>query len=183
DALLERIVDRARKTEPGDPMHPKTRLGALVSERQRETVASYVEGAVREGAALVAGGRRRDVGGKGAFFEATVFDRVDPGMTIAREEVFGPVLATLTFDSPEAAVDLGNRVRYGLAAAVWTRDVKKAFRVARALRAGTVWINTYNMYDPALPFGGYKESGFGRERGEEAMQEYTELKSVWCDLG
>jgi aldehyde dehydrogenase (NAD+)/phenylacetaldehyde dehydrogenase len=183
DALLERIVDRARKTEPGDPMHPKTRLGALVSERQRETVASYVEGAVREGATLVAGGRRRDVGGKGAFFEATVFDRVDPSMTIAREEVFGPVLATLTFDSPEAAVELGNRVRYGLAAAVWTRDVKKAFRVARALRAGTVWINTYNMYDPALPFGGYKESGFGRERGEEAMGEYTELKSVWCDLG
>jgi acyl-CoA reductase-like NAD-dependent aldehyde dehydrogenase len=103
-------------------------------------------------------------------------------MTIAREEVFGPVLATLTFDSWEAAVELGNRIRYGLAAAVWTRDVKKAFRVARALKAGTVWINTYNMYDPGLPFGGYKESGFGRERGEEAMREYTEVKSVWMDL-
>jgi len=182
DALLEKIVDRARKLEPADPRHPKTRLGSLVSERQRDTVAAYVDGAVREGAALVAGGHRRDVDGRGAFFEATVFDRVDPSMTIAREEVFGPVLATLSFDGWEAAVELGNRVKYGLAAAVWTRDVKKAFRVARALRAGTVWVNTYNMYDPGLPFGGYKESGFGRERGEEAMREYTELKSVWLDL-
>ena len=183
DALLEKIVERAKKLEPADPLHPKTRLGALVSERQRDTVAAYVEGAVKEGAALVAGGRRRDVGGRGAFFEATVFDRVDPEMTIAREEVFGPVLATLSFDSWESAVALGNRVRYGLAAAVWTRDIKKAFRVARAIRAGTVWINAYNMYDPGLPFGGFKESGFGRERGEEAMREYTEVKSVWVDLG
>jgi acyl-CoA reductase-like NAD-dependent aldehyde dehydrogenase len=182
DALMEKIVERARKLEPGDPMHPKTRLGSLVSERQRDTVASYVEGAVREGASLVAGGHRRDVGGRGAFFEATIFDRVDPAMTIAREEVFGPVLATLTFDTWESAVELGNRIRYGLAAAVWTRDVKKALRVARGLKAGTVWVNTYNMYDPGLPFGGYKESGFGRERGEEAMREYTEVKSVWVDL-
>ena len=182
DALMEKIVERARKLEPADPMHPKTRLGSLVSERQRDTVASYVEGAVREGASLVAGGHRRDVGGRGAFFEPTIFDRVDPAMTIAREEVFGPVLATLTFDTWESAVELGNRIRYGLAAAVWTRDIKKALRVARALKAGTVWINTYNMYDPGLPFGGYKESGFGRERGEEAMREYTEVKSVWVDL-
>jgi acyl-CoA reductase-like NAD-dependent aldehyde dehydrogenase len=130
----------------------------------------------------VAGGHRRDVAGRGAFFEATIFDRVDPAMTIAREEVFGPVLATLTFDTWESAVELGNRIRYGLAAAVWTRDVKKALRVARGLKAGTVWVNTYNMYDPGLPFGGYKESGFGRERGEEAMREYTEVKSVWVDL-
>ncbi len=183
DALLEKIVERARKMEPGDPLHPKTRLGALVSERQRDTVARFVDGAVEEGATLVAGGHRRDVGGRGAFFEATIFDRVDPSMTIAREEVFGPVLAALSFDSPESAVALGNQVRYGLAAAVWTRDIKKAFRVARGLRAGTVWINTYNMYDPGLPFGGYKESGFGRERGEEGMEEYTQLKSLWADLG
>jgi acyl-CoA reductase-like NAD-dependent aldehyde dehydrogenase len=103
-------------------------------------------------------------------------------MTIAREEIFGPVLAALEFSSVEEAVDLGNRVRYGLAAAVWTRDVKKALRVARELKAGTVWINTYNFYDPGLPFGGYKQSGFGRERGEEAMHEYTQVKSVWADL-
>ena len=182
DALMEKLVEKAKKTEPADPLHPKTRLGALVSERQRDVVAGYVEGAAREGARLVAGGHKRDVGGRGAFFEATVFDAVDPSMTIAREEVFGPVLATMTFRSLEEAVSLGNRVRYGLAAAVWTRDVKKAFRVAREIKAGTVWINTYNFYDPGLPFGGYKESGFGRERGLEAMEEYTQVKSVWADL-
>jgi len=182
DALLEKLVDRARKMEPADPLHPKTRLGSLVSETQRDVVERYVETGKAEGARLLAGGRRRDVSGKGAFFEATIFDGVTPEMTIAREEIFGPVLAALEFSSVEEAVDLGNRVRYGLAAAVWTRDVKKALRVARELKAGTVWINTYNFYDPGLPFGGYKQSGFGRERGEEAMHEYTQVKSVWADL-
>jgi aldehyde dehydrogenase (NAD+)/phenylacetaldehyde dehydrogenase len=183
DALIEKIIDKARKMEPADPLLPKTRLGSLVSERQRDTVAGYVERGVAEGAKLVAGGHKRDVGGKGAFFEATVFDGVTRSMTIAREEIFGPVLATLSFSTPEEAVSIGNEVRYGLAAAVWTRDIKKALRVVRELKAGTVWINTYNFYDPGLPFGGYKESGFGRERGEEAMHEYTEVKSVWADLG
>jgi acyl-CoA reductase-like NAD-dependent aldehyde dehydrogenase len=182
DALLEKLVERAKKTEPGDPLNPKTRLGSLVSEKQRDVVAHYVDEGAREGAVLVAGGRKREINGKGAFFEATIFDRVGPDMRIAREEIFGPVLATLTFKTPEEAVALGNRVRYGLAAAVWTRDIKKAFRVAREIKAGTVWINTYNFYDPGLPFGGYKESGFGRERGEEAMHEYTQVKSVWADL-
>jgi aldehyde dehydrogenase (NAD+) len=182
DALLEKVAERARKMEPADPLHPKTRLGALVSERQRETVAGYVERGLSEGARLVAGGHKRDVGGKGAFFEATIFDSVTPEMTIAREEIFGPVLATLTFRGVEEAVEIGNRVRYGLAAAVWTRDISRALRVARGLKAGTVWINTYNFYDPGLPFGGYKESGFGRERGLEAMEEYTQVKSVWASL-
>ncbi len=182
DRLLEKLVERAKKTEPADPLNPKTRLGALVSERQRESVARYVAEGEREGARLVAGGRRREVNGRGAFFEATIFDAVEPSMAIAREEIFGPVLATLTFRSVEDAVRLGNQVRYGLAAAVWSRDIQKAFRVAREIQAGTVWINTYNFYDPGLPFGGYKESGFGRERGLEAMEEYTQVKSVWADL-
>ena len=182
DALMEKLVERAKKAVPADPLDPKTRLGSLVSEKQRETVAGYVERGVAEGARLVAGGNRRDVGGKGAFFEATVFDGVSPEMEIAREEVFGPVLATLEFGSVEEAIALGNRVRYGLAAAVWTRDIQKAIRVTRAIQAGTVWINTYNFYDPGLPFGGYKQSGFGRERGEEAMHEYTQVKSVWTNL-
>jgi aldehyde dehydrogenase (NAD+)/phenylacetaldehyde dehydrogenase len=182
DALLEKVVERAKKMAPGDPLDPKTRLGALVSEKQRDTVARYVETGKKEGAKLVAGGNRASVGGKGAFFEATVFDGVRPAMTIAREEIFGPVLATLTFKDEADAVAIGNATIYGLAAAVWTRDVKKAIRAAKALKAGTVWVNAYNLYDPGLPFGGYKESGFGRERGHNALEEYTQVKSVWFDL-
>jgi acyl-CoA reductase-like NAD-dependent aldehyde dehydrogenase len=182
DELLERVVDRAKKMAPGDPLHPKTRLGALVSEKQRENVERYVEAGKREGAKLMAGGSRAAVDGKGAFFEATVFDGVTPGMTIAREEIFGPVLATMTFRDEEEAVTVGNSTIYGLAAAVWSRDIKKALRTAKRLKAGTVWINAYNLYDPGLPFGGYKESGFGRERGHYALEEYTQVKSIWVDL-
>jgi acyl-CoA reductase-like NAD-dependent aldehyde dehydrogenase len=153
-----------------------------VSEKQRENVERYVESGRSEGAKLVAGGNRASVDGKGAFFEATVFDAVRPEMRIAREEIFGPVLATLTFRDENEAIAVGNSTIYGLAAAVWTRDVKKALRTAKALKAGTVWVNTYNFYDPGLPFGGYKESGFGRERGHYALEEYTQVKSVWVDL-
>ena len=145
-------------------------------------MARYVESGKREGAQLVAGGNRASVQGKGAFFEATVFDGVAPTMTIAREEIFGPVLSTLTFKDEAQAVEIGNATIYGLAAAVWSRDVKKALRTAKALKAGTVWVNAYNFYDPGLPFGGYKESGFGRERGLYALQEYTQVKSIWIDL-
>ena len=182
DALMEKVVDRAKKMAPGDPLDPKTRLGSLVSEKQRENVARYVESGRKEGARLVAGGNAASVNGKGAFFEATVFDGVAPSMTIAREEIFGPVLATLTFHDEADAVAIGNSTIYGLAAAVWSRDIKKALRTAKALKAGTVWINTYNFYDPGLPFGGYKESGFGRERGHSALEEYTQVKSIWVDL-
>jgi len=182
DALMEKVVERAKKMTPGDPLDPKTRLGALVSEKQRDTVAGYVAKGESEGARLVAGGKRAAVNGKGAFFEATVFDGVRPEMTIAREEIFGPVLATLTFQDENDAVSIGNSTIYGLAAAVWSRDVKKAIRAAKALKAGTVWINAYNLYDPGLPFGGYKESGFGRERGHYALEEYSQVKSIWVDL-
>ena len=182
DKLLEKVVERAKKFVPGDPLNPKTRLGSLVSESQRESVEGYVESGKREGARLLAGGRRASVNGKGAFYEATVFDGVTPQMRIAREEIFGPVLATLTFRDEAEAIAVGNSTIYGLAAAVWSRDVKKALRAARALKAGTVWINAYNLYDPGLPFGGYKQSGFGRERGHYALEEYTQVKSIWVDL-
>jgi len=182
DALLEKVAERAKKMAPGDPLDPKTRLGSLVSEKQRENVARYVESGKKEGARLVAGGNPVSIGGKGAFFEATVFDGVTPQMTIAREEIFGPVLATLTFQNEADAVAIGNSTIYGLAAAVWSRDIKKALRTAKALKAGTVWINAYNFYDPGLPFGGYKQSGFGRERGHYALEEYTQVKSIWIDL-
>jgi acyl-CoA reductase-like NAD-dependent aldehyde dehydrogenase len=122
------------------------------------------------------------VNGRGFFVEATVFDEAKPGMRIVEEEIFGPVLAVLTFEDLEEAVALANRTRYGLAAGIWTKDIRKAHQVARAIRAGTVWINTYNSYDSAAPFGGYKASGFGRDLGREALDGYTEVKTVWVGL-
>ncbi|HEX6466279.1 MAG TPA: aldehyde dehydrogenase family protein, partial [Terriglobales bacterium] len=182
--FIERLVDRARKLKPGDPLDPKTRLGAIVSERQMNTVLGYIEKGKAQGAKLVAGGNRVSVdGGHGYFIEPTVFDSVDNNMTIAQEEIFGPVLATIPFDDVEQVAELANRNIYGLAAAVWTNDVRKAHNFARRVKAGTVWVNAYNLYDAALPFGGYKQSGFGRELGMHAIEHYTELKSVWVNLG
>jgi acyl-CoA reductase-like NAD-dependent aldehyde dehydrogenase len=183
DELMSKVVERANKMVAADPLHPKTRLGAIVSKEQMETVLSYIDAGKSEGAKLVAGGERADIGtGKGYFVKPTIFDDVDPQMRIAREEIFGPVLATIRFDGADDAVAKGNATVYGLAAAVWTRDVSKAHRIARAIKAGTVWINTYNLYDPALPFGGFKESGFGRDQGRDALEKYTQTKSVWVNL-
>ena len=182
DDFMQKLVDRARKLQPGDPLDPKTRFGAIVSERQMETVLGYIEKGKAEGAQLVAGGERAQVNGRGFYVQPTVFDGVRNDMTIAREEIFGPVLATITFDDIEEAVREANNTPYGLAAAVWTHDVAKAHRVARRLKAGTVWINTYNNYDPAAPFGGYKMSGYGRELGVHALEHYTQVKSVWVNL-
>jgi aldehyde dehydrogenase (NAD+) len=122
------------------------------------------------------------VNGKGYFVEATVFDGVKPEMTIAREEIFGPVLAVLAFEDLEEGIRLANQSMYGLAAGIWTRDISKAHQVARAIKAGTVWVNTYNLYDSAAPFGGYKASGFGRDLGREALDGYLETKTVWIGL-
>ncbi|HKR65503.1 MAG TPA: aldehyde dehydrogenase family protein, partial [Thermoanaerobaculia bacterium] len=183
DELLEKVCERASKMTAGDPLHPKTRLGALVSKEQMETVLSYIDAGKSEGAKLVCGGERADIGtGKGYFVKPTIFDDVDPEMRVSREEIFGPVLATIRFKDAEDAVAKGNATVYGLAAAVWTRDVSKAHRIARAIKAGTVWVNTYNLYDPALPFGGFKESGFGRDQGKDALEKYTQTKSVWVNL-
>jgi acyl-CoA reductase-like NAD-dependent aldehyde dehydrogenase len=183
DEFMEKLAARAKKMVAGDPLDPKTRYGALASKKQLETVQRYVDVARKEGAALVAGGDRADIGtGKGYFFQPTVFDNVTPEMTIAREEIFGPVLATIEFADLDEAIARANGTQYGLAAAVWTRDVKKAHYVARKLQAGTVWINTYNVYDTAAPFGGYKASGFGREMSAHALEHYTQVKSVWVDL-
>jgi acyl-CoA reductase-like NAD-dependent aldehyde dehydrogenase len=183
DQFMDRLAARAAKMVAGDPLDPKTRYGALASKKQLETVQRYVETAKREGASLIAGGGRADIGtGKGYFFQPTVFDKVTPEMTIAREEIFGPVLATIEFSDVDEAIARANDSQYGLAAAVWTRDIKKAHYVARKLQAGTVWVNTYNIYDTAAPFGGYKASGFGREMSAHAIEHYTQVKSVWVDL-
>lgn len=148
-----------------------------------KTVLQYIEKGKAEGAKLVAGGERAQVGdGKGCFVQPTVFDNVRNDMTVAKEEIFGPVLATIEFDEVEEAIRQANMNPYGLAAAVWTRDIAKAHRVPRRLEAGTVWINTYNNYDPAAPFGGYKMSGYGRELGKHALDSYTQVKSVWVNL-
>ncbi|HJS98439.1 MAG TPA: aldehyde dehydrogenase family protein [Terriglobales bacterium] len=184
DDFMNKLVERTRKIKPGDPLDPKTRLGAIVSEQQMNTVLGYIESGKKEGAQLVAGGNRVSLdGGKGFFVEPTVFDAVSNGMKIAQEEIFGPVLATIPFDDLDRVAELANQNMYGLAAAIWTNDIKKAHNMARRLKAGTVWINAYNLYDAALPFGGFKQSGFGRELGREALDHYTEVKSVWVNLG
>jgi aldehyde dehydrogenase (NAD+) len=181
--FIDKLAARAKKMVPGDPMDPKTRFGALSSKRQLETVLRYIESGRSEGATLVAGGARADIGtGKGYFVQPTVFADVRPEMTIAREEIFGPVLAAIEFADIDEAIVRANDTPYGLAAGVWTRDIKKAHYVARKLQAGTVWINTYNVYDTAAPFGGYKQSGFGREMSAHALEHYTQVKSVWVDL-
>src|SRR5437660_629028 len=181
--FVDKIAARAKKIAPGDPMDPKTRLGAISSKKQLDNDLRYIEIAKKEGATLVAGGGRADIGtGKGYFLQPTVFDGVTPQMTIAREEIFGPVLAAIEFADLDEAIARANDSSYGLAAAVWTKDIKKAHHVARKLQAGTVWINTYNVYDTAAPFGGYKQSGFGREMSMHALEHYTQVKSVWVDL-
>jgi aldehyde dehydrogenase (NAD+) len=182
DQVVEQLTARAAQLRPGDPFDKNTRLGAIVSKRQQASVLSYIAAGEKEGATLVAGGKPATVNGKGYFVEATVFDGAAPGMKIVDEEIFGPVLAVLTFETEAEGIELANRSRYGLAAGIWTKDVQKAHRVARAIKAGTVWVNTYNFYDPAAPFGGYKFSGFGRDLGRQALESYTETKTVWIGL-
>src|SRR5256884_3746362 len=183
DEFMEKLVGRAKKMQPADPLDPKTRMGAIVSQEQMQTVLGYIEVGKKEGAKLIAGGNRVSVdGSKGFFIEPTIFREVKNDIKIAQEVIFGPALAKLIFDDVHQVIELANRNPYGLAAAVWTRDIKKAHTVSRQLRAGTVWINTYGLMDAALPFGGYKSSGFGRELGAHAIEHYTELKTVWLNM-
>jgi len=184
DAFVDKLAQRVQGLKVGDPLDKATRMGPVVSKQQMETVLAYIEAGLQDGARLAAGGARADVGtGRGYFLQPTIFTGVTNQMKIAREEIFGPVLSVIPFKDFDEGVAQGNDTFYGLAAAVWTRDVAKALRAARAIRAGTVWVNAYNLYDAALPFGGFKASGFGRELGQAGMDLYTEVKSVWVDLG
>jgi acyl-CoA reductase-like NAD-dependent aldehyde dehydrogenase len=184
DAFVEALASRARVMKVGDPLDPSTEMGAQVSRRQLETVLGYVRSGREEGARLLAGGER-DVEGlkaRGNFLRPTVFAEVQPEMTIAQEEIFGPVLACLRFENEDQALALANGTRYGLAAGIWTGDVARAHALARRLQAGVVWINCFNEFDDAAPFGGVKQSGWGRDLSHHALDGFLQLKAVWTRL-
>jgi 4-guanidinobutyraldehyde dehydrogenase/NAD-dependent aldehyde dehydrogenase len=182
DAMLEKIQAVAKDMQPGDPLDPHTKLGAIVDDIQLKRVLGYIDAGREDGARIRVGGRRALEASGGYYVEPTVFDEVRPQMRIAREEIFGPVLSTLTFRTVEEAVEIANDVIYGLAAAVWTRDITTAHKVARSLRAGTVYVNCYDADDITVPFGGFKQSGIGRDKSLHAFDKYTELKTTWIDL-
>jgi acyl-CoA reductase-like NAD-dependent aldehyde dehydrogenase len=182
DALLEKVTAIGRALIPGDPLDPATRLGAIVDGAQLNRVLGYIETGKNEGARVALGGRRVREDSGGFYVEPTIFDRVTQRMKIAREEIFGPVLATLTFKTVAEAIEIANDVIYGLAGAVWSRDITTAHRVARALRVGTVYVNCYDADDITVPFGGFKQSGTGRDKSLHALDKYVELKTTWVDL-
>ncbi len=178
--FTERLLAKAEQWKPGDPLDPETEMGAIVSEEQFEKILRYVEIGKKEGAHLLRDGRQKKE--RGYFMGPTVFDRVTNEMRLAQEEIFGPVLAQISFRNFDEVLREANRSFYGLAAAVWTRDIQKAHRAVRALEVGTVWVNCYGQFDHAVPFGGYKFSGFGREGGIHTFDFYTQMKSVWIRL-
>jgi acyl-CoA reductase-like NAD-dependent aldehyde dehydrogenase len=184
DKLLADLVSRARRLKLGNPLEKLTQMGSQISGRQLDRILDYIQSGKEEGADLLCGGERDMEGerAKGFFVKPTIFSNVTPEMKIAREEIFGPVLSAIRFRNVEEAVDIANGTMYGLAAAVWTKDVRLAHRVAGEVRAGSVWVNTYNAFDSGTPFGGYKQSGFGRDLGSYALEQYTNVKSVWVSL-
>jgi aldehyde dehydrogenase (NAD+) len=184
DELVRRVVERARSIRLGNPLAPETEMGPVAFEDQMDRVLAHIEHAVAEGASLAYGGRRADAAAlrDGFFVEPTVFAGARNDMRLAQEEIFGPVLAAIPFDDEDDAIRIANETRYGLGSGVWTRDLQRAHRVAHAVKAGTVWVNCYRMIAYNVPFGGYKQSGIGRENGLEALDEYTQTKAVWIEL-
>ncbi|PEZ84129.1 aldehyde dehydrogenase family protein [Bacillus sp. AFS017274] len=180
DNVVADLVSHAKNIKQGAGLDPSTQIGPLVSSEQLERVGSYIEKGKSEGAEVVTGGKYGQ--GEGYFVTPTIFAGVEDEMTIAKEEIFGPVVAAMPFDDLDDVINRANNSEYGLAAGLWTQDVKKAHYVANEIKAGTVWVNCYNAFDAASPFGGYKQSGIGREMGSYALENYTEVKSVWINL-
>jgi acyl-CoA reductase-like NAD-dependent aldehyde dehydrogenase len=180
DEVVDKLAKFSKGVAVGDPFDQKSMLGPVVSQEQFDRVKGYLSVGAEEGAKVATGGRPME--GKGYFVEPTLFSDVKNDMRIAREEIFGPVGAAISFKDENDAIFQGNNTEYGLSAAVWTRDISRAHKFARSLKAGTVWVNCYNQLDPISPFGGYKQSGFGRELGKYAIDLYTQIKSVWMKL-
>lgn len=182
DEFVSRVIAALKRWQPGHPLDPQTRCGAIVDQDQLQRILSYIESGQQEGATLAQGGKQTFSETGGFYVEPTVFDNVHNEMKIAAEEIFGPVLSVISFNTPEEAVRIANDTIFGLAAAVWTSDINKAHKTAKALRAGSVWINHYDGGDMTAPFGGFKQSGNGRDKSLHAFDKYTELKATWIEL-
>jgi aldehyde dehydrogenase (NAD+) len=183
DEFIEKFAKLAKDAVLGDPLDPKTQIGPIATQSEYDKILTYIDSGKQSSAKLVAGGGTRKINGKGLFIEPTVFANATNDLKISREEIFGPVVPVIPFDGEDEAIRIANDTTYGLASGIQSGDLGRALRLADKIKAGTVWINTWHKYHPNAPFGGYRMSGYGREQGAEALENYTQYKTVWANLG